>query len=254
MKKNIYLLALLIPAYLLMSYSSGAPYGYTGSPGDYGATCTTCHSSDGASYSPYIQLSGIPTAGYVPGQTYNLQLSYSNASVNKSGFEACIENTSNQRQGSFSNLDNNTTTLQNNSYITHTSSGNTLTGWQFQWTAPATSQGNLKLYYAINLANGNGQSTGDYVVNGHFDIPEQSNAIHQLNENDIKIYPNPATDFIKVKNIKSIKNLQITDVKGSTYPVQIQNNQINISFLPSGIYFLHIQNEDVSIKKQFIKK
>ncbi len=254
MKKNTYLLILLLPAYLLMSYSSGAPYGYTGSPGDYGATCTTCHSSNGSSYTPDVQLNGIPANGYIPGQTYTFQLSYSNAVVNKSGFEACVENNSNQRQGSFSNIDNNTATLQNNSYITHTSSGNNLTAWQFEWTAPTVSQGNLKFYYAINLTDGNGQSTGDYVVNGNFDIPEQSNTIDNTDEDLIKIFPNPASGYLQLNTKKSFNDLKIIDIKGSIYPVKIQNNQIDISFLPAGTYFLLIQNENVKLKKQFIKK
>jgi len=255
MKRNFYLFVLLIPAYFLMSYSSGAPFGYSGSPGDSGRTCATCHAPDGASYMPSINLSGLPVDGYVPGQTYRLHFQLSNTgSTSKYGFEICVENNANQKQGSFAGVGGNTQGIQSNTYVTHTSAGTSAADWLFDWTAPATSQGELKLYYAINLANGNGSSSGDYIQNDYFTIAENTNAITALSDDLLSIYPNPATDFIRLKTTYKFNRIQLVDMQGKSYPVQLQDNQIDVSFLPAGNYFLQVQNEKINGVKQFLKK
>ena len=256
MKRNLYLLILLLPAYLLMSYSTGAPEGYTGSPGDYGFTCTQCHSNNGVSYTPTITVSGIPATGYVPGQTYQIALSVTGATNAKTGFEACVEDASNQKQGSFANMDANTQSLQNNTYVTHTASGTNNPNWQFTWTAPANAQENLTFYYAINLADGNGNSDYDYIEAGSADFPiDPAFKIKEFSDIELKIYPNPATDYLVLKSEKyQFDKAQITGMSGKTFSVQIINNRIDVGFLPTGNYFLHLQNEQISGVKQFIKK
>jgi len=256
MKRRIYLLVLLLPAYLLMSYSSGADAGYSGSLGDNGRTCTFCHSHNGVSYSPTITVTGIPASGYVPGQTYQIAISVTNANNAKNGFEACIEDTSNQKQGSFANVDNNTQAIQNNTYVTHTSAGTNNSNWQFTWTAPANPQGDLNLYYAINLADGNGQSTNDYVESGSANIPvDPAFKINEFTNAELMIYPNPVADFLTVKSEKyHFEQARITDMSGKTYPVTIINNRIDVSHLSAGNYFLYLQNEQIKGVKQFVKK
>ncbi len=255
MKKNAYLLIFLLPIYLLLSYSSGAPFGYSGSPGDNGRTCNQCHSYSGSGYSPTFDVTGIPANGYQAGQTYQLTLSVSNVNTAKKGFEACVENASHQKQGTFSSVDGNTQPIQSNTYITHTSSGNTQSQWTFNWTAPATSQGDLTLYFAVNMANGNGSTSGDYIQASSVSIPEDTNAVQEIADDQIKIYPNPADDFIKIDtNTYQFNQAEIKDVIGKTYPVKITNNRIDVSFLPAGTYILKLQNDKYKSVKQFIKK
>ncbi len=255
MKKKAYLLIFLLPLYLLFSYSSGAPSGVTGSPGDSNHTCTGCHSYSGSGYSPVFNVSGIPASGYQPGQTYQLTLSVSNVTTSHMGFEACVENASNQKQGTFNNSDVTTQAIQGNTYITHTSLGNMQTQWTFDWTAPSGSQGDLTLYFAVNMANGDGSTFGDYIQTGSVSIPEDTNSLKEIHANQIVIYPNPANDFINLStgNYQFDKAV-IQDVLGKIYPVQLQNNRIDISFLPVGTYILKLQNQQFKSEKQFIKK
>ncbi len=255
MKKKAHLLVFLLPLYLLLSNASGAPFGYSGSPGDNGRTCNQCHSYSGSGYSPTFDVTGIPTNGYQPGQTYQLTLSVSNVNTAKKGFEACVEDASHQKQGTFSSSDGNTQPIQSNTYITHTSAGNTQSQWTFNWTAPTTSQGNLTLYFAVNMANGDSNSTGDYIQSGSVSIPENTNALQNIETGKIKIYPNPAEMFINIDTKEyRFNHTEIIDVSGKTYPVKIKNNQIDISSLPAGTYFLELKNAQYKSIKQFIKK
>ncbi len=78
----------------------------------------------------------------------------------------------------------------------------------------------------------------------------KTNEVSSINENQIEIYPNPATDYIIVGNehIRSEQNIAIFDVFGNRvkaeeiYPTN-QSHRINISTLSTGIYFLKIGNE-----------
>ncbi len=256
MKRKAYLLVFLLPAYLLLSYSSGAPFGYSGSPGDSNRTCDQCHSYSGSGYNPDFTVTGIPAAGYVPGQSYQITLTVNNANSAKKGFEACVEDNAGQKQGSFASTDSNTQPIQSNTYITHTSAGTSQSSWTFDWTAPATAQNDLTLYFAVNMANGDGNSTGDYIENSQISIPlNNTGSINNIDSNLIKIYPNPVTDLIQIQSGNyQFDRAQVQDILGKTYPVTLKNNRIDVSFLPSGTYFLKLENKKVSTVKQFIKK
>ena len=254
MKKNYYLLIFLLPAYLLLSYSSGAPFGYSGSPGDNGRTCNQCHVA-GSTYTPDFVVDGIPANGYTPGQTYQLTLTVNNANSAKKGFEACVEDDSHQRQGSFANADTHTQAIHSNEYVTHTSSGTTQSAWTFNWTAPATAQGNLTLYFAVNIADGNGSTSEDFIDSGSVAIPLDTNAMDDEVTASIHIYPNPTGKYIMIQSENNeFHEAVITDILGKTYPVNMQNKQIDIRFLPSGSYILSLTNTKTTITKRFIKK
>lgn len=74
--------------------------------------------------------------------------------------------------------------------------------------------------------------------------------------NTVKIYPNPAQDFIRISDIEGA-NVVITDISGKTV-INLKNisqtNDINVSELNSGIYFVNVSNEDVNQTIKFIKK
>ncbi|MCC7331636.1 MAG: N-acetylmuramoyl-L-alanine amidase [Flavobacteriales bacterium] len=86
-------------------------------------------------------------------------------------------------------------------------------------------------------------------------------AIQKQNEIEmLKIYPNPVSDvlFVELSSIQTIKNCTIRDANGkiiSTPNVSARNKiQVDVSKLPSGIYFLEIEFENSIHKEQFIKK
>jgi len=69
------------------------------------------------------------------------------------------------------------------------------------------------------------------------------------NKNEIKIYPNPANNFIKINTTLEYTSIIITDVAGKTIKViDKKSNEINVSDLMSGIYFIHFYNESIKLK------
>lgn len=249
-----YLLGALIPLYLLTAYSSGAPQGYTGSPGDHYQTCRACHTA-GHVYHPTIRISGIPDTGYGAGETYTLQLEISHAGNPRSGFEICIEDTTHQKVGRLSTVDQFTHSLDNGHYITHSSQGNTRHIWNFRWTAPAEAAGNLTLYYAINLANGDGNSTGDDIHTGSIMIPAQQTAVPTLTQAQFRLYPIPANNALYFEShIGSIRHLQIFDTWGRIFNLPVGHQMVDISSLPAGTYRLYVETDRGQGQIPFIKK
>ncbi|MCS3532753.1 BspA family leucine-rich repeat surface protein [Chryseobacterium sp. JUb7] len=71
----------------------------------------------------------------------------------------------------------------------------------------------------------------------------------------ISIYPNPATDFIYIKNPKGLNNYKIFDRSGR---IVLQNNvtddKINISSLSKGNYILQVSSKQQNHTLKFIKQ
>jgi hypothetical protein len=74
---------------------------------------------------------------------------------------------------------------------------------------------------------------------------------------DISIYPNPVGDVLKIKTstVLTEKIATIFDVTGKrAFNQMMTNNELNVSSLQGGIYFLRIESNGRSIRRKFIKK
>ncbi len=84
-------------------------------------------------------------------------------------------------------------------------------------------------------------------------------SVTTVDAQEINIYPNPATDFLKIKGVQINSLLEVYSVTGSelTSDVTIYNNNsefsIDLAALPSGCYFLKIKSGDQIITRKFIK-
>ncbi|MEY8759528.1 BspA family leucine-rich repeat surface protein [Chryseobacterium tongliaoense] len=71
----------------------------------------------------------------------------------------------------------------------------------------------------------------------------------------VEIYPNPATDFIYIKNMKSTGGYKILDASGRIVVQDaLKDEKINISHLMGGNYILQIITKDMTKAFKFIKK
>ncbi|TWP24691.1 T9SS type A sorting domain-containing protein [Apibacter muscae] len=78
-------------------------------------------------------------------------------------------------------------------------------------------------------------------------IENDTPVIEQQSSTKSKLYPNPARDYIQIKNSSSlpIKNISILSMVGSSMlnkdlGNQLEEQPINVSRLPSGRYFVKI--------------
>jgi hypothetical protein len=90
----------------------------------------------------------------------------------------------------------------------------------------------------------------------YYDAPA---GIRELQSSQILIYPNPATDKITIKILgkPAQSGLSIVNIEGQqliTRQITEPKTQINISTLPSGVYFVRLTNERTVEVGKFIKQ
>ena len=76
-------------------------------------------------------------------------------------------------------------------------------------------------------------------------------------DNSISINPNPANDFINIKSVANIKNVQLYDIQGRLLQTKLGDEnsiKMNISELSIGTYFLKITSENGSKIQKLIKE
>lgn len=76
--------------------------------------------------------------------------------------------------------------------------------------------------------------------------------VHEIADTNVKIAPNPTTDFLYFNNLNRVIQVSVIDTKGSTVlDASINNNKLDVRSLTNGIYILKIKNSTVNYK--FIK-
>ncbi|MBA2528208.1 MAG: PQQ-dependent sugar dehydrogenase [Pyrinomonadaceae bacterium] len=155
------------------AFSAGPPAGYTRAPGEEPEACAECHVPAEAGTG---QISITAPQTYVPGQTYPVTVTHTNADSTRLrwGFQLTVLDSGDLKAGNLQNTSVFTQILDNQGpgnsrqYIEHTSVG-TFAGqqggasWTFNWQAPATDIGPVIFYAAGNHANNDGNSSGDHI-------------------------------------------------------------------------------------------
>ena len=120
-----------------------------------------------------------------------------------------------------------------------------------QWEAAHDSEGEMyhMLCYHVN---------NDVIyVNPEYNDCDMPYAVEDNSKDtSISIYPNPANEVIKILNNNnlSISNIEIIDLTGRIVLSTEKCEDINISELAEGQYFVKIIGETTIVKKLFIKK
>ncbi len=163
-------------AVLMMGNSGGRAaaggHGNTGAPGENDKLCVTCH--NGGPYGPTITLlevtkGGQLVASYVPGQTYDLELTVAASNGNPGGYGfqlTALDDKNNANVGTFQNLGANVkeSAAQNTggrTYLEHKGGASATRTFTTKWVAPAAKTGAVDFYYIGNVVDGNGAKTGD---------------------------------------------------------------------------------------------
>ena len=214
--------ALVIIGFLSLSHivrSTGSPGGKTGSPGDGLATCTDCHGGGKATDVSGWITTDIPANGYLPGVQYSITVRGERSGAARYGFELTAEKTSRAKTGGFATGGSGQMQLlAGTNAITHTNQGINPSGgsksWTAKWTAPVKGTGDITFYAAVNTANGDGGNTGDVIYATNLKVKEQDLSGTDPSELNaqIKVYPNPAADWI---------NIETTGLESDYYDVDI---------------------------------
>jgi len=155
--------------------ASGPIPGVTGAPSEH--DCTLCHNVPSGERG---QFTITAPSSYTPGQTYQITVTHVNTDDVtpriKWGFElTALTVAGNSPAGDLQSLPKSTLTQiitggpgGNRQYIEHTYEGGFEgqvggASWTFNWTAPLTDMGAVKLYAAGNQADGDFDNTGDQI-------------------------------------------------------------------------------------------
>ncbi|ROI03217.1 T9SS C-terminal target domain-containing protein [Chryseobacterium sp. G0240] len=72
--------------------------------------------------------------------------------------------------------------------------------------------------------------------------------------NNIKISPNPAFDFLNITTSAKINHVEVYDISGKKIDVPVNDTKVDVKHLPAGSYMIMIDTKDGKITKKFIKK
>jgi hypothetical protein len=155
------------------AFSSGAPPAHTNAPGE--VTCTSCHTSFELNSGPgNISINGLPD-NYSPNQEVIVSVTTFHPDGFLYGFQLTAIDSTGTQAGTLVATDAVNTRLRTGSvggnprqYIEQTFAGAfpvefDQRTWTFTWIAPATNVGPVAFYAAGNGANGNGETTGDFI-------------------------------------------------------------------------------------------
>ncbi len=255
MKKLALILFVLVPV-IAFAYSGGPPDEKTGAPGE--GTCIDCHfgnplnSGDGS-----FTIDG--PENFMPGETYTFVVTLSDPDQSRWGFELTP-----LELGSITITDETNTqqsTTNNKSYVKHTFTGtydevdDGPVSWSFDWTAPEDPPEEITFYAAGNAANGNGNTTGDFIYTTTFTSMLQVSGI----EDEISLpgqvtlgnYPNPfnASTIIQYNVPKrGFVSLTVYDLLGKKLTTLVNGYQdsgnrsvtFNADNYPSGLYLYRL--------------
>ena len=186
MKKNLLAVFSAVIVILILSLfsqnaftnSGGAPAGLTGSPGDGGLTCNLSGCHTGLATTPVAGwiTSNVPGTGYVPGQTYTITATATQAACVRFGFQISPQSITGTYLGTLVVTNSTTTQIVGTKYIEQKTAGTTGSTdthtWSFNWIAPSAGIGTVTFYGSFNCTNNNNSSSGDHIYTSTLDIPQ----------------------------------------------------------------------------------
>lgn len=251
---------------LSLLYSRTSYTGYSGATGSKGFCASSCHGSGTGT----ITLSGIPQS-YVPLKTYTIAVKHNGGSkISNYNISSRIGMTT-SAAGTFSSGTNSSTYVVANVETGIRGSVSNIDSSLFQWTAPQSGSGDVKLYLSGLQGSKSGATTKLIVtisenVTG---VSDKGNIVRSfsLEQN----YPNPFNPVTSIRYSlpqSGMVLLTLSDLIGNTiqtivneyqeqgtYAIRIDiddRNRKNMQHLSSGIYFYTLTMNDHSLTKKMI--
>lgn len=95
--------------------------------------------------------------------------------------------------------------------------------------------------------------------NGDYETFEAVSVVFNPDLIDLKVYPNPTTDFITVKCSEAVASISLIDSQGHTYRLDTLEptgmlSRFDLHSLPTGLYQLLIHGSETTFREKVIKK
>ncbi|MDX1407781.1 MAG: choice-of-anchor V domain-containing protein, partial [Saprospiraceae bacterium] len=265
LKPAVAISTVVIIAILSLSWSNNPPNGNTGAPGD--GLCSNCHFQASPPQNGNITISGLP-GSITGGNTYPITITLANPNglAQLGGFQMVVLNGSNNGAGALSNPSANSTITSFNGkeYFEHnpatTFPASNMITWSVNWTAPAGPNADqITIYAAGNVANGNGNSSGDLIVTNTssgtlMEILSASivNVVHVscfgLSNGEATAMANAGTPPYDYAWSNGANTQTITNLDGDMYTVTVTDQDFNTAVASVEILepsLLEIANADV---------
>ncbi len=71
---------------------------------------------------------------------------------------------------------------------------------------------------------------------------------------DLKIFPNPVKNILNIKSKHNIDSIELYNTLGKKVQSNYNSNEMDISYLSKGVYFMKINFEDKSVSKKIVKQ
>lgn len=261
MKKSLLIIALMGISTYSYTNSGGSPAGKSGSPGDNGQTCAGgyCHSSGSPMGGESIAITASADT-ISDGNTIGITLGVKpNGTSSKVGFMASVEDANGNQ---FATSNPGTGAKKVSDYITHTSNGTAVSNDSIHWTFDidgTTFPDSITVYAAINFTNGNGQTSGDYIMTTSKTLYKSSGnniGYDEQQQSPLLIGPNPASSTLKVK-ADGLVAIRLYNTIGRfmqlDFSASLEEEAIlDVSALARGNYILHAEFTDGSIQYKHV--
>ena len=90
--------------------------------------------------------------------------------------------------------------------------------------------------------------------------PDLSINITSISSNNIQIFPNPFSDAIQITTMHPMENCTITltsslgQVIRQFDPVLVKNFNLDLGYLPVGVYFITFENKNEKVVSKIVKQ
>lgn len=246
MKKRYAILAFALATLPALTNSSGPSGGKSGSPASGSQTCSSCHSGASISTQTVNITTDIPATGFVPNTNYLITVTNATggASNPKSGFQASVESAG--HQGSLTAGTG--SKVVNSNFVTHTSSGNSVSNgqaaWTFTWNSGNAPDGTT-IYVASLFANGNSATSGDAVTTQTLGLTRSTLSVDEP-QLAVGLSPNPARDFVTLELPQGLMVVRAYSLTGAEVyrATGVDGMQIPTAEWPAGTYLIDVRHAD----------
>jgi len=265
MKKIYSILVILLFSVVVMSFdilSGNGKAGKTGSPGE--TDCTSCHvgTVNTGIGGVVITAPTLTNWAYTLGQTYQINVTITQASAPLFGFGFEALNSTGANAGTLVITNSTETQIKtftvapnSRNNVVQKSGGGLTTDthtFTFNWTAPATNIGDVTFYVVGMAANNDGGTDGDFVYSSSQVVTFSTKILE--NESDkfkLNVYPNPVSEKATIKyQLKENSNVNF-ELVSITGKVIFENSNIEelagihehnllLNTIPKGLYFVNV--------------